>query len=95
MKLFHKCTAYGLHTLTKWEFCDSPILCCSSEDSLNLFWRDMRIVFNIDAPDIVAECSHDIDARMQTSYDETRVHIPYALFGNSTEAIIVKPGYFL
>lgn len=93
MKLFHKCTAYGLYTLLKWQICDDPVLCCSSENSSNLFWRDICVVLNVVNPDIVAECSHDIDARIQTGYDEVRVRIGFTTFMKSIEAIIVTPGY--
>ncbi len=92
MLYFHKCTAYGLRTIINWEF-EQTVLCCSSEKSKRLFWRDVCIVVDIENANIVKEHHYDIDSKIESLYDEVRISLDYQQFLSSVKMIVVTSKY--
>ena len=71
MRLYHKATNAGIFNLIE-EYQNSRI-CCSSDDSNRLFWRDCCIIFEVSEKNIKVQKDNDIDARNITEYDEIRI----------------------
>jgi len=70
--LYHKASIAGL-TEVLMNFEPGLRLCCSSDDSQELFWRDVVCVLSVDESKIAIHENNDIDARNITPYDECRV----------------------
>ena len=69
---YHKASIVGLINLFETFKTDSRI-CVSTENSSRLFWRDIVLVMETKDENILCSENNDIDARIGTEYDETRI----------------------
>ena len=72
-KLLHKCTIGGLLVLLK-DTQENISVCCSTPDCMHLFGRNYAIELEVPENDILIEHTDDIDARIQTPWDEVRIN---------------------
>ena len=69
---YHKATIAGAINLI-CDFEAGSRLCCSSDNSNSLFWRNVVVVLEAEESNILAENEYDIDSHGYSEYDEIRL----------------------
>jgi len=88
MRYYHKCTSEGLLNLL-FEYNDKEPLCVSTDESCELFWRNIVLVLETNVTPVAHE-QNDLDSRGQTSYDEARLLLSSEDFFKAIKYVIFK-----